>query len=680
MAEWISTVQLASIAKITRRAASKVALNAERGINWRGHALCVRVVPAPAGGGAAGRRCEFRVTSLPPGLQAAFYGSQKSLQLSLKLDAAGDADRAWKEALLSPALKTEPGTPERRAAVRTIIAAEHIRRGQRITVPERTVQRWLAEFDKHGLGGLTRKKRTDAGKSAVVLSRSWDAATKHLSDGVRKRIAAELAQRRRNLWGNGFSYIDVKRLSSEFLADATADAGTNLSDAELRAACELPKHVVEIDRDVRDVHEYRTDRKSWDDKRPRMALTSDGLAPMQIVYGDVHHFDIYLEREDGSKATPKGIAWLDAATRRVRMDIVLCEPNTAVRNADLIDSFIAMTQDPYWGMPAKLYLDNGSEYGFADFAKDALHLAGLDCFTFGKSGTITRAQAYNAAAKGIIEGSFRSFEQLMATLPGYIGGDRMKSRSANLGKAPIPWPGDFDMFCNQHDGVMRYWMTRQQTGDLKGASPEQMLTRLIEAGWERTDIDEFALRAAFSIEQTRVVTDGKISVPKDMLHLDEAFPYSGKLHCDELAAFTGQTVRVRLPKYQTWSGVPVYTSKGNTLIGIAMPEHVRRRDDPAGALDAAWRKKEAIAAIKTKAATVEPIDAAAVMAKSARRQALPPVPKSKGKIRLPDDMATVGRQVTEDAPAPSEHPNQKKQRLMRERIALLTRHAKGDQP
>ena len=127
-------------------------------------------------------------------------------------------------------------------------------------------------------------------------------------------------------------------------------------------------------------------------------------------------------------ATPKGIAWLDAGTRRVRIDLVLCEPGTAIRNADLIDSFIAMTQDPHWGMPAKLYLDNGSEYRFAEFLPDALKLAGLDCEGFDRGKPLIRATAYNAAAKGILHANAAA--RLKSRLSAAIKAVKAKAKSA----------------------------------------------------------------------------------------------------------------------------------------------------------------------------------------------------------------------------------------------------------
>jgi len=426
-------------------------------------------------------------------------------------------------------------------------------------------------------------------------------------------------------------------------------------------ACELPKGVVEAGRSARRVHQYRTDIKAWDDQRPRVRLTSAGFAPMELVYGDVHHFDVYVTRSDGTLATPKGISWLDAGTRRVRIDLVLCEPNTAIRNSDVIDSFIAMTQDPCWGMPAKLYLDNGSEYGFAEFLPDALKLAGLDYEDFGRGRALIRATAYNAAAKGILEGAFRVIEQkILSPMTGYIGGDRMNSRRANLGKVPSPFNGSFDNFANDFVGLLNFYNTQRQTGELDDRSPEQVYAKAVAAGWQRTDVNDLALMMAFSEEATRTVRDGKITVGGEWFY------------CDELARHTGDRVCIRLPKYLCWPAVPVFTVKGE-LIGIARPDQVYSRLDPAGAAEAARRKGVARDAIRSEAADLNRIDVVAEMIASGRRQSAPPVPASKGTIELGGDRAEIGRRIMESPTERRDHDREEKQAKLRATLERIER-------
>ena len=559
---------------------------------------------------------------------------------------AADA-AAWWLNFIHDVRSNPKGSRERRASMEKLAGVRTCGpHGVWFTPSLRDIERKVSKVEAHGLKGLMRKRRETKPESRLILTKRWDAATIGLDDALRAEIARKARQRIRDLWGGGAVYSVVQRLAGEHLAELTLRAGIGGTFAAIMPACELPKHLVEAGRSARRVHEYRTDRKAWDDKRTRMRLTSSGFAPMQLVFGDVHHFDVYVARQDGSLATPKGIAWLDAANRRVRIDLVLCEPGTAIRNADLIDSFIAMTQDPHWGMPAMLYLDNGSEYRFAEFLPDALKLAGLDCESFDRGKPLIRATPYNAAAKGILEGSFRTIEQLiLSPLKGYIGGDRMNARSANLGQAPSPFDGTFDDFAHDFRGLLAFYNTKRQTGDLTGRSPEQAYAAAVEAGWQRTDFDPLALMTAFSIEAGRKVVDGKISVGGELFH------------CDELARHTGERVCVRLPKYHYWPAVPVLTAKGE-LIGIALPDRVYSRLDPAGAEEAARRKGVARAAIRAEAADLNPIDVKAEMIASGRRQPPTPIPPSAGTIELGSDRAEIGRRIME---GPSERRDRKRE-------------------
>lgn len=599
-------------------------------------------------------RYEVRADSLPLDLRLRAEASQQRIELSVNPSAKAAAAAAWWAEFLCPIMVHPKRSNGRAAAMReragVRICGPH---GEWFTPSLRDIERKISKAETHGLKGLMRKRREVRPETLPTLTRRWDAATAALDDEAREAIALQVRQRIRDLWGEGAAYSVVQRLASEHLADLTLRAGIGADFTMILPVCELPKHLVEAGRSARRVHEYRTDRKAWDDKRPRTRLTSSGLAPMQLVFGDVHHFDVYVAREDGSLATPKGIAWLDAATRRVRIDLVLCEPGTAIRNADLIDSFIAMTQDPHWGMPAMLYLDNGSEYRFAEFLPDALKLAGLDCESFDRGKPLIRATAYNAAAKGILEGSFRTIEQLiLSPLKGYIGGDRMNARSANLGQAPSPFDGTFDDFAHDFRGLLAFYNTKRQTGDLAGRSPEQAYAAAVEGGWQRTDIDPLALMTAFSIEAGRKVVDGKISVGGELFH------------CDELARHTGERVCVRLPKYHCWPAVPVLTPKGE-LIGIALPDRVYSRLDPAGAQEAARRKGVARDAIQAEAADLNRIDVKAEMIASGRRQPAPRVPGSKGTIELGGDRAEIGRRVMESPAERRDREREAKQAKLR---------------
>ncbi|WP_238308575.1 hypothetical protein [Methylorubrum suomiense] len=200
--------------------------------------------------------------------------------------------------------------------------------------------------------------------------------------------------------------------------------------------------------------------------------------------------------------------------------------------------------------------------------------------------------------------------------------------------------------------MLTFYNTKRQMGDLASRSPEQAYAVAVEAGWQRTDVDQLALMTAFSTEASRKVVDGKISVGGELFH------------CDELARHTGERVSVHLPKYHCWQAVPVLTAKG-ALIGIALPDRVYSRLDPAGAEEAARRKGVARDAIRAEAADLNSIDVKAEMIASGRRQPAPPMPGSKGTIELGGDRAEIGRRIVENPTARRDREREAKEAKLR---------------
>ena len=390
-----------------------------------------------------------------------------------------------------------------------------------------------------------------------------------------------------------------------------------------------------------------------------MKLTSAKLMPMDLVYGDVHHFDILLLREDGTVATPKGIAWLDGANRRVRIDLVLCEQGTAIRNEDLILSFVKMTQDPLWGLPKRLYLDNGSEYQFAELLEAALKLARLGCDVAEWNNPVIRAQPYNAAAKGILEGTFRIIEQkCIAPMQGSIHGDRMRKKSASLGKATVPF-GSFDAFAHLFQFSLLYFNQDPQKGDLGGLSPHQKLAEQIAAGWKPITIEESTAWLLFSEPSTAMVTKSGISVG------------GIRYHHDDLFRFNGHKLPIQVPRYLVWRAIPVFTPEGRPLC-VAEEEIVFDRQDPAGAVETGRRKVANRGTIAAMAGEADRVDVPAEMVASAQRQPALPTPEKGGEVRLADDVKPGAKAPWRKA-APDVRVNQADKDALRRRLAVHTK-------
>lgn len=660
MSTWLSSSDLALAAGISSQKARAALSRAARGLAWRHTHLVVRTVTGR--GGTSGWSYEVRFDSLPAELRLRIEAPESSSEDAFNPSLKASSAAAWWSEFLRPALAHPRYSRERAAAIRALagqrVCGPH---GKWFTPSGRDIERKVAKASTGGLKALMRKRREVKLDKRLLLSVRWDKAVADLDPETRARIAKVVLQDLRNLWASKASLTDVQRLSSERLEDLTAAAGFSGTAAELTEACQLPRHVVERDRRVRRVHEFKNDRKAFEDSRPRIRRTTEGLRPMQLVLGDVHHTDTLIERPDGTTATPKLIAWLDVGTRRFRCDIILCDAGKGVRNADLIASFLNMVRDPAWGMPEMLYLDNGSEYAFAEFLKDAMQLTGLHCEGFDRRSPIVRSKAYNAAAKGLIEGAFGVIERtLFASIPGYIGGDRMKSKTANVGRAPTPYGLGFDSYRDTVQSRITYYNTRKQTGGLKGRTPNDVYHLAVQDGWTRTTADDNALFMAFSTTETRIVRRGKI----------EARGVS--FYCPELFRHEGERVTIRLPKYTDWNAVPVFTI-GGALIGIAHEEVEYPYLSKDGARAASEMEKQAKATIKALAETATPVDLTERMRLSAARAGGVKSAPIGGCLTVRDEEIEIGRAVREAPGARQDRERAEKQRAAKARLEQITR-------
>jgi hypothetical protein len=207
--------------------------------------------------------------------------------------------------------------------------------------------------------------------------------------------------------------------------------------------------------------------------------------------GDVHPIEIKLTRADGTAVMPRAIAWLDVATQRLHVTLIQLEKGEGVKQVHVAQSFAAMCSA--WGLTRQLYLDNGSEYGWQDMMEGFAQLSrltGVELDTrlepqmAAAPNAVVRARPYNAQAKPI-EGIFALLEQqVLSMLPGWIGGNRMRQKTHNVGRAPQAFGGDWESFHQSFDHALAYYHARAQprSRSLKGKSPNQALNAAIAAG------------------------------------------------------------------------------------------------------------------------------------------------------------------------------------------------------
>lgn len=572
---WLNSASFSRVGMISERKARLALARAVSGATWRGTSLAVRTIRGR--GGRAGLQYEVRLDSLPHDLQLRFKDAYGEAPSQLSHGPKAQEEREFWYHVIAPALAQPKGSRERGQAIREAAAQERWRPGRKpFRVSERSIQRKLDDYEAHGLAGLGRAKRADAGDPITIISRRWDRAVS-FDDAEKRRLARLVRDYIGGLHAAGKSAAILAELAALRLQKLSREAGCDL-DIE---TCRLPSHFIGALRIHRRQALKKRDRKAYEDRKPRIRRTREGMAPMSIIVGDVHPVDIVLSRDDGSTAHARAIGWLDMATNRIWLDLILLEKGKGITNAHVIRSFVNMVDA--WGAPGALYLDNGSEYNWAPFIDDALKLIGdngkrLIGSAELRQSQITRAQPYNAAAKPI-EGIFAVLERTyFQAIPGWIAGDRMKKKTSSVGGKVEPFPGSFDDFRTIINMQLALYHRMPQRGTLKGRSPDQVYTAAVSAGWERTTVAADAFRVAFSTAVEKTVRQGSITHAGD------------RWTCAELIRWQEDKITVRVPKYEEWTRLPLFDRLGD-LIGFAEPDRAYHPFDKAGAIEARERSR-----------------------------------------------------------------------------------------
>ena len=640
--EWLTAAAFAAVAGITERAARKALSRAFDGRPWRGKALAVRKVPSR--GGARGWAYEVRADSVTGGSDN-LPAVPAEPELAAPRPSPTGTVAAKRLAIIGNALQHPPGSAERGRAVREAAG--------RANVYEQRIREWLAAHEAGGVAELKRKAREGRGQRKHTISAAWDswADEMKLDDATKARIAADLERHVRSLWA-ATTEVGARRialLASDKLAEFTEESGFEGNTRRLKTICKLSLRFVRRNSDYRAVAIYDQDAKQWHDKhRPRIRRTREGRPPMGTVYGDVHHQDVLLLRSDGSTFTAKLACFLDSATKRMFVHPVFPAKGEGVRQGHIIEAFIAMTQDPGWGMPEVLYLDNGKEYGCLDHVADALQLVsqmralddapGLDPAALQRARPIVKAMPYNPAAKPI-EPAFKVLERgFFSLLPGWIGGDRMAKKTANVGREPIPYPRGAAAFLADLQKCMDAYHATPQTGQLNGRTPNEAFNEAVDAGWQRMDISRGALLAAFGRDAFRTVQQG-------------GFSYGGRIytHAAIQAMPAGTRLHLSIPPFRDPPAIPVMDESGS-LRCMAAVEGKYDELDTEGARESGRRHAAARAGVAKLRADTDPVDVLGAEAARAAREKPAAIPESAGIIRLSEGMEAIGRAM-ESTPA-----------------------------
>ena len=685
---WLPAPAFAAIAGVTPRSASRILFLAFDGRPWRSTELSVRKV---RGRGRGGWAYEVRADSLPEELREVALAARSPAPAPASAaprppasapGAAAAIDKPspvarWRYEVIEPILQCARASKERAQAIEETarVVRDHPG-GRRRRLGKSTLRRWIDAYEREGMAGLRRKAPANRGQGRVAISRAWDAAVPFNAE-AKARIAEVVSKDVRSLWAanTSWGWRQIARAAGDTLAKETVSAGFDPGARRLRAICRLSRHVVERGRRYRAKAIHDQDRKRYADRSmPRVRRTREGRKPMEIVIGDVHHLDILLRRDDGSTYTPKLIAWLDWATNRVFGYPVFLPKGQGVRQEHVIEAFVAMVEDPRWGMPDTLYLDNGGEYNWAELIDDAMQLSSRMRLLDGdpefassvraRRSAIVRSLPYNAAAKSI-EGAFATLEAgAFSTLPGWIGGNRMRKKTANVGKEPAPYPGDEHAFRRSLNVALDWYDTQPQEGFLGGRSPRQAFAAFVEGGWERAHIDPDVLRVIFSRPEGRTIRQGRISFAGASYTAPALWP---------LPADT--KVEIRVPLIGDRRELCVLDAGGEFLC-MAEPETPYDALDPEGAREAARRRRVAEAAYRDMGRDIDPVDMEARVAEVVSREEPAPIPERGNVIGMGERLERIAREIGR---SPAESQTIEAAKAARaEQHRAITRHAQDE--
>jgi hypothetical protein len=480
------------------------------------------------------------------------------------------AERDWWLRMLGPLLALPRGR-ERAAAIEALAAQGNLTdwHGRPITLATRTIHRRLARYHDQGAVAFAPRHRADKGHRKCLISLAAEQAIP-FEDGTWEGITAELRNYIRGHWKAGATLKLVESHANIKFRELIAAAGFSHFDSLPAKTFIVPRRFIVAERHYRNVFILHKDRKQYEDNRFRTQRDRGRMRPMDWVIGDVHPLDIVMLRDDGSTAHARLLGWLDCATNRLRFDLVLCEPGTGIRNADLVQSFCRMLADPAWGMPKTLYIDNGREYRFADDVNDAMQLVAQLRGGDGRETRVVRARPYNAAAKPI-ESMFAALEKMLQDVPGHTGGDRMNKKTERVGHPTKAYAGTLADLDKIIKGRLVKMEMQNMRGALEGRSPREAYQAAIDSGWQPVAVHLAEILTVFATDHVATITKGVIQFQNT------------RWHCQEFADYFESKVIVRVPRYWRAEKLALLHIKTRDFLGIAEPVPAFAFDDPAGA-------------------------------------------------------------------------------------------------
>ncbi|MCK0150431.1 transposase family protein [Marivita sp. S6314] len=536
--------QFASALGISDRAARHAFAKAHGGKPWRGHRLPVQQLEGQRGG-AGGKSLVILPDLCSPELRDLLGLSETTPETALKapvrhpVEAEHIAIARDKQWIIAPALAHPPRSSERARVIEELAAMPFHKVGAEYApVAKRTLYDWIAAAETN-VAKLIPKARSDKGQRRVLISRAWDRDC-GLPEGEMIRIADALERKARGYLSKGRSVRNVEKICSHILRELTEDAGVSLPRADLEKLCKISAKYVNRFREMKAVHAFEADNKTYTDKHEFHVKRGLTERPMEVLMGDVHTVDLTISealsskhigyRELALKAALEGkvkvkawlIAWMDCSSGYIWATPVITGPGQGITQQDVALSLYDVLTCPYGGMPETFVLDHGSEY---EFLIEAVTRFAAMADMAGPS--LVKCRPYHPEGKARLEGAFGRIEkQFVNALPGYNGGSFLNPRLQSRGKLVAPYDrGPERLIEDLHTAVAQYNGTAQgRDSDLKGLSPKAMLeAKAAVTSWQAQRIDpedDKMFDLVFSREVRRDVHQGGVKIGNRMYAAD----------------------------------------------------------------------------------------------------------------------------------------------------------------
>ncbi|MDB5802310.1 MAG: MuA-transposase/repressor protein DNA-binding [Rhodocyclales bacterium] len=252
------------------------------------------------------------------------------------------------------------------------------------------------------------------------------------------------------------------------------------------------------------------------------------LEPNDVWTADGHTFDAEVQHPDhGRPFRPEITVFMDVATRRVvGWSINLAESSWAV--ADALRSGVEQH-----GVPALIYVDNGSGYRNAMMADTATGMVGRI------GSTMTHSLPYNSQAKGVIERFWGSTMVPAAkALPSYIGAtmDRQaRLENFKVSRKAIKYGGvmpiiPFAVFRDYLQEHISAYNTRAHRS-LGKVSPDLCWANFEAKGWQAERMQPAELDTLFRPRMQRTVARGEVVISNNIYFSSTLLEFHGeKVH------------------------------------------------------------------------------------------------------------------------------------------------------